>query len=53
MLWQAGRRDEALALFLEALRRDPHHADALENARAAAAALDRTAELEAFLRQQA
>jgi protein O-GlcNAc transferase len=47
--WQAGHRDEAFALFCEALRREPGHAAALENAHAAAAALDRIDELDAFL----
>lgn len=39
LLWRLGKEDAAYGLFLEALRRDPAHAEARTNAAEAAAAL--------------
>ncbi|MFP4501440.1 MAG: glycosyltransferase [Candidatus Hydrogenedentota bacterium] len=50
VLWQSGQRDAAFAFFLEALRREPDHADARENVHDAAEVLGRVDELAAFLK---
>ncbi|MCP4640167.1 MAG: glycosyltransferase [bacterium] len=51
LLWQIGQHEEAYRNFLRALRLEPDNEDAMANAREAAAALGKEAELDRILKE--